>query len=131
MKNILNKWDIGSYGLEDNMYVEQLKDDYEGKAIYLKGEQNNSKILKISFEEILSYRNTDESYMLKIWNDNPNENLGRIFYRIDNSSYIDFFNEMTFGLYKNWKIVHYAIYTTKDCIDILTVSSPKIEWINI
>ena len=131
MKDILNTWDLSIDGIENKMYVEQLKDNYDGKAIYLKGDKDDSKVLKISFEDILSYRNTNESYMLKIWNDTPNEKLGKVFYKIDKSSYIDFFNEMSCGIYKNWNIVHYGIYTSEDCIDILSVTKPKIEWVHI
>lgn len=127
-KDILTKWNIDN--IEGNMHVEELRDDYDGKTILLKGEKEKTPILKILFEDTLSYRNTDESYMLKVWHNTPKAMLGKVFYRILKSSYIDFFNEMTLNLYKDWNIIHFAIYTNKDCIDILAQIPPKIEWIN-
>jgi len=67
--------------------------------------------------------------LLKIWSDVVQNLLGKIFYTISGSEYIDFFNQMTFGLYKDWKVVHYAIYTVQDCLDILFDQPPKIEWV--
>lgn len=112
------------------MYVEAIHDDYEGFRILLKGEEVSSRMIRISFEGKLSYRNTDESYLLKIWNSMEKELAGENFYIVENSSYIDFFNEMTGNLYSDWKIKHYAIYTISDCIDVLSTNPPIIEWIS-
>ncbi len=128
--NILNIWNLDVKGFRNEVYVTELRDDCESIIIYLKVKDDDSKFLKISFEDALSYRNTNESFMLKIWNETPNEKLGKIFYTVEKSNYIDFFDEMTLGLYKDWNIVHYAIYTDKHCIDILSIIKPKIEWIN-
>ncbi len=43
MKNILNNWSLDIEELEKKMYVEQLRDDYHGKIIYLKGGKENYK----------------------------------------------------------------------------------------
>lgn len=126
-ENNLKIWNIE--GVTGNMYVEEFRDDYNGKTILLKGNSVDDPILKIFFDDTLSYRNTDESFMLKVWHNTPKEILGKVFYKVINSSYIDFFNDMTLGLYKDWDITHYAIYTPTDCFDILTQSLPKIEWI--
>lgn len=128
-KNLLKPW-IPLEGLPKVMYIEALHDDYEGFRILLKGETSDSAMLRISFEDKLSYKNTDESYLLEIWHTAEKDILGRTFYMIDNSTYVDFFNEMTHGLYSDWRIKHYAIYTVSDCIDIISVKPPSVEWLN-
>jgi hypothetical protein len=112
------------------VYVEAIHDDYEGFRILLRGDDLSSGVLRISFEDKLSYRNTDESYLLKNWNSMAKELAGENFYIIENSSYIDFFNDMTGHLYSDWQIKHYAIYTVSDCIDIISISPPVVEWLD-
>ncbi len=117
-------------GIQKPMFVDGLYDDYEGFRILLRGEALSANVLRIGFEAHLSYRNTDESFMLKVWNSIPQGQLGEIFYIIENSDYIKSFNEMTGNLYDDWSITHYGIYTTSDCIDIISTDIPTVEWLN-
>ncbi len=124
--NILIPWKP-IYGIEKKMYIEAIHDDYEGFRILLKGEKPESILLRITFNDHLGYRNTDEGNLIKIWN--PEKPLG-IFFIVENSSYINYFHEMTLNIYKDWKIIHYAIYSPVDCIDILSSVPPIVEWLN-
>lgn len=103
MKNRLKIWkpltDIPS-----ELYVEALYDDYEGFRILLKGKEGNSSIIRITFNNPLSYRNTNESYLLKFWHNAPKEILGNTLYLIEQSSYIDFLKKMSQGIYDDWNI---------------------------
>ncbi len=130
MKNVLDYWNLGIDGFKEKVSFKELKDHSDGVAIYLVSEKENSKVLKISFGEALSYRNTNESYLLKVWDETPVEKLGKVFYKVSESSYIDFFNETSFEIYKDWAITHYAIYSSKDCIDVLSLKPPKVEWLS-
>lgn len=125
MKDVLRKWDVG-YSIK-NTFVEKFFDDYDGKTILLKGKNESSPTIKVFFEDAISYRNTDESFLIKIWNDTPSEILGHTFYIINHSTFIDSFHELTYGLYKNWEITHYAFYTNQDCIDVLSHFPPSIS----
>ena len=114
--------------LPDNMYIEAIYDDNKGVRIILGCDQFKDRVLKVEIVDKISYRNTDESFMLKVWDSMNKEDLGKTFYVVKNSSYIDFFKEMTFNLHDDWDIEHYAIYTTEDCIDILSINEPVAEW---
>ena len=127
MKNVLDEWFIDIDGLDSKMYIEKLIDDSNGVTICLKREQG-LKVLKVTFDGVLSYRNTNESYLLKIWHDTEKSKLGKTFYIIQNSSYVDFFNEMSLGAYSNWEVKHFAIYTETDCVDVLSTVNPSFEW---
>jgi hypothetical protein len=81
-----------------------------------------SKNLKLIFETFLSFFISDESYIIK-----QVENLITLgisvkknpFLRFNDSELIRSFYTNNFGLYNNLEVIHYAIYTENDCIDIL------------
>lgn len=128
MKNQMTKW-LPTDNILDIMFVEELHDDYEGFRILLQGEEKSSKILKLTFDDKLCYRNIDEGYSFNSRSISNNQDLGKTFYIIKNSSYIEYFHEITCNIYSDWDIVHYAIYTESDCIDILSCFEPKVEWL--
>ena len=111
------------------MYVDAVHDDYEGFRILLRSEIPTSPVLKIAFESYLSYRNTDESYLVKIWQSMPSENIGKNFFLVQNSAYIAFFHEMTENIYADWSVKHYAIYTISDCVDVISTVPPIVAWL--
>ena len=78
-KNELNLWQPTN-GCPSKMFFEGLHDNYEGFRILLKGEDSTSSMLKIHFEDALTYKNTDESYLLKIWHNSSKDILGKTFY---------------------------------------------------
>lgn len=128
-EQIIEPWVIPNVDSSANYYIEAIHDDYEGFRILLRSSILESKMLRISFNDKLSYRTTYESFYLKLWS-NMNEGIfGKTFYIISNSYYIDYFNDQTLDIYKDWKIQHYAIYTISDCIDILSIQQPIIEWL--
>lgn len=128
-KQILKPWGIPIIESNNTFEVEAIHDDYEGFRILLRENQKMHRVLKITFNSKISYRNTDESFLLNVWSSTDKDILGKIFYTISNSKYLDFFNQMTEGLYNTWDITHYAIYTTSDCIDILSDQPPIVEWL--
>jgi hypothetical protein len=128
-KNILTPWQPLS-NVTLPLYVEALHDDNDGFKILLRGESATSRILRISFDAPLSYRNTNESYLLELWHSTDAKNLGKVFYFVENSSYIDFFNNMTENIYLDWDVNHYAVYTIADCVDILSSNAPIVGWMD-
>ncbi len=126
--NKFRKWNPIEFDIPLN--VEVIHDDYEGFRILMKGNEVDSKMLKIAFENPLMYQNINESYKLKIWEGLSKEISGNIFYKIDDSELVDSFNENSLNAYSNWDIIHFAFYTYQDCIDVLSITDPIIEWLN-
>ncbi len=113
--------------LQDDFYLEGLYDDYEGFRILLRGEEKQNKILKITFDPALSYRNTDEGDLLRT----IGKGLGDwSLFIVEGSEYLDWFNKESHDIYQSKNITHYAIYTQNDCIDILSAYHPKVEWLD-
>lgn len=130
-KNILKPWKpIEGEGLQDVMYVEAIHDDYEGFRILLRGEEPPLIMLRVRFEAPLSYRNTQETFRrLDVSQPANHDVLGKLFYIVENSSYIDYFNEMTQELFTDWELKHYVIYASQDCIDVISAIPPIVEWL--
>jgi len=112
-------------------FLDALHDDDEGFRFLLRDEKHDTKdLLRVSFEYTLGYRNAEEGFMIRLWHFNEKETLGKIFYTIKNSTYIEFFHYMTQEIYKEWDITHYGFYTQIDCIDVLSSTPPKVEWLD-
>lgn len=111
-------------GLEERFYLESLHDDYEGLRLIFKNE-NNERVLCIRFDSVLSYRNVDEGDLLKSSN-----SVKGGFHKIDSSQYLRWFHEESYDRWKDKKVIHYAIYTPDDCVDILSIEPPKVRWLS-
>lgn len=93
------------------------------------GEDNSLPSLIINFDSIISYRNTDESYLLKTLNERENFSKWPLF-KIKNSQYLVWFHEQTYDIYKKQlpEIIHYAFITPNDVVDVLAHHTPILIW---
>lgn len=124
--DLLEIWDPIS-NMNQKFHIHALHDDYEGFRILL--QNDDSEILRITFKDKITYRNTDEMYYLKSWG-NSGRKLDNTFYKVINSSFIhNFLKEMDGLTYMVYDIEHYFISTDCDCIDILSEKPPIVDWI--
>ncbi|MFA6095073.1 MAG: hypothetical protein WC757_04285 [Candidatus Paceibacterota bacterium] len=112
------------------LYCEGIHDDYEGFRILLVGEDERSPILRIKFDSARSYKNSDEGDLLKTIASINNPGRSSLFL-VENSSWIKWFHEETYGIHKNKNFKHFAIYTPNDCIDVMSEFAPIVEWLNL
>ena len=130
MKDILKLWEPVK-GLQNVMDVEAIHDDYEGFRILLRGEDPPLRMLRVRFAAPISYRNTEESFCsLDVSQPANHDVLGKVFYIVENSSYVDYFNEMTQGLFAHWELKHYMVYGHSNCIDVISAIPPIVEWLD-
>nr|WP_320049945.1 hypothetical protein [uncultured Desulfuromonas sp.] len=94
--------------LSQTLYLEGLYDDYEGFRLLLRGAGEEQRILRIAFDSALSYRNIDEG----------------------DSGFLQWFNHESQNIHKSDEVVHYSIYTPNDCLDVLSIFPPTVEWLN-
>lgn len=118
------KWEI--VGISGEMYLQSLCDDKNGLVIIL---DNELIICKIIFDSYLAYKNEDESYRLSLWSSEiwkksrvPEWN----FYTVSESEYLEEIHRQSCGIYRDSNIIHYAIYTGMDCVDILSCETDPI-----
>ena len=131
VQEIWKKWNPINYDFGKMYLKELIKNKGEMKLILKSEEQNVA--LKFLFDgEILSFCCSDEGRRLKTIND-LDQKYGTDFYKnqnyfiIESSDYIKRFNEETYNIYKNFKIIHYVFFLSDDIIDILSTFPPSIE----
>lgn len=113
------------------MYLEGLHNDYEGFRLLLKGTGDQAKMLRITFDPVLAYRGIDEGDLISYERLDEDDQLGRWgFFIVGSSSYIEWFHRTSQGVHEEESIMHYAIYTPNDCLDILSSYPPEVEWLN-
>jgi hypothetical protein len=125
------KW-IPSKELSLKMYIEKVIDDKKGLQLFCQSKDEKITI-KICFENfVLSYRNTDEGRRLKMLKF-LTEKYGKEFYaewsffKVINSTYIEWFNQETYNMYSDYNIEHYVFLTCDDVVEVLSTYEPQIS----
>lgn len=126
-KNIYQKW-TPLEDLPELLYCEGLHDDYEGFRILLRGEDVSSSMLRLVFDMPLAYRNLDEGSLLRTLSRVDFKGKWSLF-TVKSSTWLEWFHEESNNLYSHDAVIHYAIFTPNDCIDVLTITEPVIEWL--
>jgi hypothetical protein len=114
--------------IPDEMWMAAIHNDSEGFRIILECTDPTRPQLRIRFEKLYGYRNFNESYRLKTWTEFRGERPSSLFI-VENSKLVRWFHQETTNLHANDRVVHYAIHTGDDCIDILASVQPTVEWL--
>lgn len=112
------------------LYLKALHHDNKGFRILLK-DAESSRILRITFELPLAYRNLDEGSLLMTLAKLRKQVVLTVsaMYIVNNSTWVEWFHYESCGIYKDRNVIHYAIYTQDDCIDAISELKPKVEWL--
>lgn len=86
-------------------------------------------MLRLVFESPVAYRNINESYRLKTWAILDMKALPSLL-TVENSTWVQWLVEEAYGVIRAETLVHYAIYTPEDCVDVVTEFPPTVEWLN-
>ena len=109
------------------VFVESVVDDETGLRINLVEHTTNKKF-EVLFHFYFSYRNTDERFLLNMWGANEKLMLGKTFYVMENSTYIEFLKSSSNGLQPAISDAkHYCIFTQADCIEVITTTTPSVR----
>ncbi len=112
------------------LYLEAVHDDYEGLRFLLRGDDPTGPTLRLSFESVVGSRSINESYRLKTWACVPKIRELPSLLIIENSEWVKWLVEEAGGVLQVEALIHYAIYTPEDCIDVVTAFPPTAEWMN-
>lgn len=127
-KGRLQKWQLLSDPLEID-YTVCLRHDEAELIIVLRPVNFAGHYLKISFDNAMCLRNTPEGLFLNGVDLIEKELWGTTFFTVIDSEFVRQFREISSGLFDNSNIVHYAIYTSNFCIDVLSKVEPSVSWI--
>jgi len=115
----------------DNLYVNSIEDAKEGLTIILEQENPNDSCIKIRFNSYFSYRNTNESFLLDKWHYYDRNLLSQsCLFVVENSDYISWIKKSALSIHDDLKVIHYAIFTDEDCLEILTNEEPSVKVID-
>ncbi len=129
-KNLFKRW-VPLENIPNEIYLEELYQIDGNLILRLKGSDEEGDILEVVFDAALVYRNIDEGDLLfynRLDEEDNFETWG--FFIIEDSDYLAWFELTSQGIYKGKVINHYAIYTPNDCLDILSVYPPQVQWIH-
>lgn len=114
-------------GISDRLYCMSVSDGSSGLRIVLGGPEHGRKRMQILFENPIAYRNIEETYRNRTWlrihGAAPNLAI------IENSEWASWLDQESGGLISETRspLLHYAIYTDQDCIDVATYLEPIVE----
>jgi hypothetical protein len=112
-----------------HLCLEAVHDDYEGLRFLLRGDDPTGATLRLTFESPVGYRNINESYRAKTWASGAEMTSLPSLLIVENSEWLDWLVHEAGGVLTAEKLLHYAIYTGEDCIDVVTEFAPTAEWL--
>ena len=116
------------FALPKNVTLEALYDDWEGFRILVRDYDKEAGIgiLRISFGgRPVANRCMDEGVYPASWS----KKIPSFLSTVENSEYLEWFHKESGGIREGQPLVHYAIYTVNECIDVLDIEPPKVEWL--
>ena len=113
--------------IPDTLVLFGLHDNYEGFRILLR-ERKSSGVMRIFFNSFFAYRNTDRNYLSRTMLEGKKFVKWPLF-TVKNSMFLQWFHEENPDKQFNEKPIHYAIITPNNCIDVISNSLPKVEWL--
>jgi hypothetical protein len=105
--------------------VTAICDGDEGLAITLADGKSRRPVAKLVFQDFLAYRSISESFRLKTWA-RAGDREGGSLMRVQNSMWVKWLQEESQGVLEEFEVVHYAIYTNDDCIDVVSRTPPLV-----
>lgn len=111
-------------GLPKELFVEAVHDDWEGTRVLLRPNDPTGSMIRIKFESAIGYRNINESFRLRT------KRPSSIFVTVKDSEWMTWLIAEAGGALDRAQLTHYAIYTSEDCIDVVTEFPPIVEVLN-
>ena len=114
-------------GIPTVLHLHSLTDNTDKICIELKCEDESKPHLKITVKDPMLYRNIYKKYRLSVWESTPSLEETTLV-TFPNSETLVYLNYLNNDVYKDTLFVHYGIYTSHDCIDIISEHELNVEW---
>jgi hypothetical protein len=111
----------------DTLVLFGLHDNNEGFRILLREEKTHG-VMRIRFDSFFAYRNIDRGYLSRTMLEGKKFVKWPLF-TVKNSRFLQWLHEENPDKQLNEKLIHYAIITPKNCIDVISSTLPKVEWL--
>jgi hypothetical protein len=124
-KEVLRPWLVDAR-VAGRIAVSGLRDEDDGLTILITDESGTFPRATIVFGEVVAYRNINESYRLRTWSENDMASLPSLV-TVDNSRWVRWLCDESQGTLAPDALVHYAVYTADDCIDVVSRGVPIVR----
>lgn len=105
--------------------IASLRDDEEGLTVDLANESSRELIARVRFVDFVAYRNINESFRHRTWRATDGAATGMTV--VEGSSWLQWLRAESDGVLDEENLVHYAIYTGDDCLDVASRTPPVVE----
>lgn len=126
-KGQVKQWSVLSPTPKIDYFV-GLQQDEANLSIYLRPVDFEGRYLKVSFDNALSCRNSQEGVWFNSVDPIDKELWGATFYVVQESAFVRQFHEYSSRAFDDWNITHYAIFTSNFCVDVLSSEEPSVSW---
>lgn len=100
----------------------------DAEKIRLEVSDDINRKFTIVSETCLSYRRIDEGDALVGIDDLiAPAGTAKVFYRVEESDFLEWFHLQSDGVYENRDLQHFSICTSNDIVDLITYDTPKIS----
>jgi len=132
MDNQIKPWKLDELSENNNeFFIDGLVDNSNGLQVSLSDNKKFSLKFIWLHDELISYRNTNREYFIYgLGQEFKQKNIRQNFYKIENSEYIKFIKKWSYPetIRYTKNLIHFAIYTVEDCLDIISTSEPKVKF---
>jgi len=105
-----------------------LHHDEEMFRVLLRGLQPADPVLRLLFEHVVAYRCADEGVRLRTISRLQGQ-LPCPLMLVENSTFVTWLRDESAGVLADQPLVHYAILSINDCIDVISGMPPRVDWL--
>ncbi|KAF5438006.1 hypothetical protein C5S35_01165 [Candidatus Methanophagaceae archaeon] len=116
-------------GIPFPLDLEELCKNEYGLSILLNSEDKSDQFLHIHFSECEAINEIADEFKSKFWHEVDIEEDYSLFI-VENSEWLESFHVEAENHYRELPLIHYAIWTTENWIDVLSSAKPLVQWVN-
>jgi hypothetical protein len=123
-------WDVG-LPRAGQISIDALIDDWEGFRVLMRDHLTNG-VVRVAFDTHLAYQCRDESDFIGEAQRSEGFGRGGVFssiYRVKNSEFIARYLKDSLRGYSKNELTHFSIVTGDQCIDVIALTEPRIEYL--
>lgn len=104
----------------------ELRDDADGLALTIAFDEPLPRSLHVAFATPLAHRRSSFEVFIRIWS----MEVPHPWYTVENSRWIRWLHEESFGQFASASLAHYVITTARDFIEVLAAEAPAVRWLD-
>ncbi|MCU0898087.1 MAG: hypothetical protein MUC55_11345 [Burkholderiales bacterium] len=105
----------------------ELRDRDDGLALTIAFDHPVPRALQVQFSAPLAHRRSSFEVFIRIWS----MEVPYPWYTVENSRWIRWLHEESFGQFASASLAHYVITTSRDFIEILAPEAPAVRWLDL